>query len=129
MAFAHSKDSVFEFNSVDVSQYLTGAGAQLSGDPAEITALGDQSKAFIPGFQEGTIPIEGAFEPTAHSTFSAAFNTEVPWAYYPAGNVMGLPEITGNGILVSYEVNSEVGDLVSISGEIQMTGDVTFGTV
>lgn len=133
MAAVHGKDSVFKIQNAggaltDITAFLDNQGVAQEADPADVTTMGNQSKKYIPGLKDGKIKIEGPFDATGHTTLSGILNISRNFEYHPAGTAGGTPKATGSAILISYEVESEVGDAVKSSGELQITGDVTWGT-
>jgi hypothetical protein len=135
MATTHGSKAVFKVQDSggvlrDLSAYLTSAGLSRSADTAEITTLGSTSKTYIPGLLDGTIPIEGHYDPTVDGYLAGILGMERPFEYYPAGEPASTskPKYTGSCILTSYEASTPVDDAGSISGEFQVTGAVTRAT-
>jgi hypothetical protein len=54
--------------------------------------------------------------------------TSSTFEYHPAGTTAGLPKVSGECFVASYEVSSAVADLVTFSASLQITGAVTWGT-
>jgi hypothetical protein len=127
MSAIHGKNTKFSFGGNDLSAYLDKSGISQDGDNAEVTTFGANSKAYVPGLKDGTIPLEGPFDAAVHAILAPLFNTEGAFVYQPNGTTVGQPKATGNAILSSYEITSEVGDVEKIKGELQITGDVTWG--
>lgn len=112
----------------DASTFVNSVGNSLNRDTAETTTMKKGSKTYIPGLKDGTVPFEGPYDTAIDGTFWDLFNngTIILWEYYPAGKaVSGTPKFSGQGFITTYEVTSDVGDANAMSGELQITGDVT----
>jgi hypothetical protein len=131
--FAHGKSAVFKINDGstlrDISDVVNSSALSRSAETAEVTALGNNSKAYIPGLKDATISIEGMADITTSGYLNGVLGVSTAWEFYPAGTAAGQVKYSGNGILTSLETSAEVGGAVSISGEVQVTGDVTRATV
>lgn len=130
MATAHGSKAVFKITDAgatlrDISAFLTSAGMPRSADTAEVSTLGSLSKAYIPGLKDGTIPIEGPFDVTVDGYLQGILAASKAFEYHPQGTGTGTPKYTGNAILTSYEVSTPVDDAGTLTGEFQITGDVT----
>jgi hypothetical protein len=109
----------------DLSGFLDSEGLSRSADTAEVTVGGNTSKRYIPGLKDGTIPIDGPWDATVDGYLNGILAVERNFVYNPAGNGAGLVTYTGAAILTSYEPDTSVDDAGRISGEFQVTGDVT----
>jgi len=131
--FAHGKSAVFKINDGstlrDISNVVNSSALSRSAETAEVTALGDASKAYIPGLKDATISLEGMADVTTSGYLDGVLGVATAWEFFPAGDVAGQVKYAGTGILTSLETSAEVGGAVSISGEVQVTGDVTRTTV
>lgn len=137
MAFSHgSRAALFLADSGgvsrDISAYLNSTGITQTVDTAEVTTLGDTAKDYIPGLKDGTFPLEGKFDPTLDGYLSGIVGVNVTpraFIYYPAGTATGQPTYSGSAILTSYDIGTSVDDAATVSGELQVTGGATRGTV
>jgi hypothetical protein len=131
--FAHGKSAVFKINDGstlrDISDVVNSSSLSRSAETAEVTALGNSSKAYIPGLRDATVSIEGMADVTTSGYLDGILGTTTTWEFYPAGTAGGQVKYSGSGILTSLETSAEVGGAVSVSGEVQVTGDVTRATV
>jgi len=132
--FAHGKSAVFKIADSgatlrDISNVVNSSSLSRSAETAEVTALGNSSKAYIPGMKDATISIEGMADVTTSGYLDGILGTTTTWEFYPAGTGAGEVKYSGSGILTSLETSAEVGGAVSVSGEVQVTGDVTRATV
>lgn len=112
---------------VDVSAFGNSVGVSLNRDSAETTTFKKNSKTYIPGLKDATVPFEGPFDPAIDQQMWDLFNngTIVNFEYYPAGKgVTGTPKFTGSAFVTSYELSSAIGDANAMTGEFQVTGDV-----
>jgi hypothetical protein len=130
MAPVHGSKTVFTVQDSggvvrDLSTYLTESGLPRSADTAEVTTGGATSKKYIPGLKDGTIPIAGPWDATVDGWLNGILGVERNFVWNPAGTGTGLVTYTGAAILQSYEPGSSVDDAADLSGEFQITGDVT----
>lgn len=136
MAFSHGKDAVVKFGTVgvpgtatDISQYVTSVALPRAADVAETSTLGDASKNYIAGMKDGTVTVEGRFDPTVDTHLAGILGVNgIAFEVGPAGSGSGSPKYTGTCICQSYEVSMDVGDAVGFSADFQISGDVTRGT-
>lgn len=131
MAFSHGKDFVFKIGTagipgtpVDISQYLTGVSFPREKETAETTTMGKASKTRIAGLVDGSISIEGNYDPTVDAQLEALLeHTGTPPSFDIKPQVAGI-SYTGQCICTSYEVNGDVGSQLTFSAEFEITGDV-----
>lgn len=137
MAFVHGKNAYFSLGSagtettkVDISAYLNEVGFPQTVETAETTVFGNDSKTYVVGLKDSTISLSGLHDPTVDNQLTGALGnaTALDFLYSPEGNATGDVTYSGSAFLTSYEVSSPVGDVVTFSAELQVTGDVTRGT-
>ncbi len=135
MAFNHGSKAVFKVGSsatpavvVDISAYLTSVSDSLGADTAEVTTLGKGSKVYLAGLKDGTISIEGKFDPTVDAQLAGILAVQdVSFEYGPAGTAVTSPKYTGKLICTSYEVETGVDAEATFSAEFQITDGWTRG--
>jgi hypothetical protein len=134
MAFSHGSKASFQIDDAggtlrDITAFLTSVGLSRAADMAEVSTLGTTSKQYIPGLLDGTLPLEGPFDPTVDGYLAGilGFETARDFEYYPAGTPVGAtkPKYTGTVFLASYDIDTGMDDAATISGELQLTGAVT----
>lgn len=135
--FRHGKSAVFKVGSaatpttvVDISNTLDDVTFPRPVETGETTTFGNSAKTYVVGLTDGTISISGKFDATVDAQMAGilGFDTPVSFEYGPEGSTAGRVKYSGSAILTSYETASPVGDVVTISGEFQVTGAVTRGT-
>lgn len=112
----------------NLSQFGNSIGATFNRDTAETTTFAQGSKQYVPGLRDATVPFEGPFDDAADVIMWPLYETGeiVDFEYCPAGQgVVGTPAYTGKMFCTSYEVTSDTGGPSNMSGEFQVTGDVT----
>lgn len=112
----------------DISVFGNSTGVTFNRDTAETTTFALGSKQYVPGLKDATVPFEGPFDTDADVIMWPLYDQGVivDFEYCPAGQgVVGSPAYTGKMFVTSYEVTSDVGDTSAMSGEFQVTGDVT----
>jgi len=132
MAFVHGKSAVFKLDNasgslVDYSSYLEDISFPRSVETAETTTFGSSAKSYITGLTDATISLSGKFDATADSTIAAVVgqSATLSFEYGPAGSTGGNVKYLGECILTSYEVGATVGDAVTASVELQVSGAIT----
>jgi len=135
MAFVHGKSAVFKLDNssgslVDYSAYLEEVSMPRSIETAETTTFGSSAKSYITGLSDATISISGKFDSAADATLAAVLGqaATLSFEYGPAGSTAGLIKYSGECIMTSYEIGASVGDAVTASVELQVTGTITRGT-
>lgn len=139
MAFVHGKNTYFQLDSsagslVNLSTYLTDVGFPKSIETAETTTFGvsGSSKTYIVGLNDTTVSLSGNWDSVLDAHFAGVISAQAAgtqatgtFEYGPAGSTAGLVKYTGECIVTSYEVSNPVGDVVTFSAELQVTGAVT----
>jgi len=130
MAASHGSAAYFAIQdsggvSRDLSALIDESGIQKSADTADVSTGGSTSKKYIPGLKDGTIPVGGPWDPTIDGYLDGILAMERNFIYRPAGTGTGKVEYTGAAILTSYEPSTSVDDAARLSGEFQVTGNVT----
>lgn len=128
MAFVHGKDSYFKVASSDLSTYLNSITVSRSADTADTTAFSSGTRSYVAGLKDATITIAGMFDATVYSTIAGWLGTSQTWEYGPAGSANGRVKVSGSGIITAVELGSAVGEVVTASITIQVSGAVTDGT-
>ena len=132
MAFVHGKSATFKLDIaagtlVDYSSYLEDISFPRSVETAETTTFGSSAKSYITGLSDATISLSGKFDATADATLAGVLGqaASISFEYGPAGSASGAVKYLGEAIMTSYEVSATVGDVVTASVELQVTGAIT----
>ena len=140
MAFVHGRNAFIQLdNSAGTLTSLTSIANEvtysLSLDTAETSVFGTSAKSYITGQNDATISISGLFDQTTATTIVGAIDALVAgtlaslkWVFGPQGSATGAKKFSGTAIVTSYEIGAPVGDVVSLSVELQRTGATTIGT-
>lgn len=128
--FSHGKSAVLKVADSgavlrDISNVVNKTGLKRQAETAETSALGSSSKSYIPGLKDATISLDGMADVTTSGYLDGVLGVTTTWEFYPAGTATGSVKYSGSAILTSLETSAEVGGVVSVSGELQVTGDVT----
>jgi len=138
--FIHGKDAHFSLDNAagsltDISNTVNEVTLPRSIETAETTAFGDDDKTYIVGLGDATISVSGMFDATVNThlngvvaALKAGSVTSSTFEYGPAGSAASSPKLSGEALVTSYEIGSPVGDVVTYSLELQVTGAVTAGT-
>lgn len=132
MAFVHGKSAVFKLDNssgslVDYSAFLEDVSMPRSIETAETSTFGSSAKSYITGLTDATISVSGKFDAAADATLVAVIGQSdtLSFEYGPEGSVAGKIKYTGECIMTSYDIGATVGDAVTASVELQVSGAVT----
>lgn len=142
MAFCAAKDSKVKINAIEfgtggTTNTLRTHTLNRDKDLIDITAMGDDDRAFIEGLRNATISISGVWDPTATNGPDAALNTiftsttTVSWIFNPTGVTTfaaGSPGYTASVWCRSYSIDTPYEDAVAWSAELQVDGAITRDT-
>lgn len=134
-SFVHGKNAQFVIGATNISNVLNEASLPREIETAETTAFGTQDKTYITGLSDATVSLSGMFDATADTAINAIITNlksgsiaSASFRYGPAGSAAGKPKFEGDALITSYELSSPVGDVVTFSLELQVTGPVTGDT-
>lgn len=132
MAFIHSKNTVVTIDSADMSAYITGSSEVDRGaETHEVTAYGDDSKAYNPGLNEAKFSVDGTFDTTATTGVRDKMisiyegNAAVTIVWQPEGTGSGLVQDSCSAIMTKFTQTAPVNDMIAWSAEFQISGDIT----
>jgi len=142
MAFSHGKGAAFSLDDntgslTDISTYLDEVGFPQTIETGETTTFQSTggAKTYVVGLRDATVTLSGKFDPTVDaliegdiSSLSAGSINTVSFEYGPAGSAASAVKYSGEALITNYEVSAPVGDVVTFSCDLQVTGAVTRGT-
>ncbi len=136
----NSRDSFFSINDSggtarDLSNFIT----EIDGLPgerelAEVTALGDSGRTYIPSLQNAVITLAGIFDDSVTSGPDSVLGLLVhhtgasTFFYGPKGGATDDTGYGGAGFVRTYTLGSRIGESVTWRAEIQVSGTVTRST-
>jgi predicted secreted protein len=132
--FRHGKAASFELDStagslVNLSSGLDSISLSRAMDTAEVTTFGDSWKNYIVGLRGATISCSGHFSSThanlLDGVFADATSTSYTFKYCPESTAATSHTLTGECLMTSLEYGAAVGDKVTMSFELIVTGVVT----
>ena len=132
--FQHGKNTDFEIDdtagsSRNISDTVTNVDFPETIDTAETTAFGSTSKSYIVGLRDATISVSGIWDATVDGYIrGGAEPASRSFIFGPAGDTGGNVKYTGEAIVTNYSISNPVGDVVTYTLDLQVTGDVTRGT-
>jgi predicted secreted protein len=136
--FRHGKSARFELDNaagtlVELSDVIEDISFSQSLETAETTTMGNSAKTYITGLSDATISVSGKFDATIDAQINAVqaglSNGTIAsssWTYRANSGTVGAgnPEYQGEALITSYEVSASVGDVVTFSLELQVTGAI-----
>jgi len=133
--FRHGKNSVFKVDNsggtlTNISDVLNNVSMPREVETVETTSFGSSYRSYVVGFQNATISIEGTWDATvdAHLAGILGQDATVSFEYGPEGSTTGYVKYTGEAYMTSYETSGAVGEVVTFSAELQVSGAITRGT-
>lgn len=131
MAVVHGKDTLAYFDGYDLTSYLNDLSISRSRDTAETSTFGNEAKTYVAGMKDGTISFSGFWDGVAGGSDArlaamfAAANSVVTVGY--GADTIGNSADLAIAIETSWDTNGSIGDVVSVSGEMQATGGIDKG--
>ena len=131
--FVHGKSTDFELDdtggtSRSLANVLTSVDFPETIETAETTAFGATSKSYIVGLRDASISVSGLWDATVDGYIIGTEPATRSFIFGPAGSSSSNVKYTGECILTNYSVSAPVGDVVTFSLDLQVTGNVTRGT-
>ena len=129
--FVHGKSTDFSLDDTsgtprNISNTLTSVDFPESIDTAETTAFGSSAKSYIVGLSDVTISVSGIWDSTVDGYIAGgAEPASRSFVYGPAGSTVSNVKYTGEAIVTGYSISNPVGDVVTFSLDLQVTGAVT----
>jgi hypothetical protein len=137
MAFRHGKNGVFKLGTfavpgtvTDISTYCDEVSLPRKIDTAETTTFGAGAKTYVVGYPDATITLKGKWDSVLDAQLAAVigFDTALAFEHGPESSTTGRVKYTGNCYLTDYQTTTPVGDVVSWTGTLQVTGAFVRGS-
>ena len=135
MPFTHGKNTAIKLDNgagtiTDIKSYLSSASLERLREAAETTVFGDSEKTYIPGLRDGTVSIEGRFDPAIDLILNDDINDEATKTveFGPEGSATGKIRYSFEALITNYSMDNPMDDVAGISAELQLTGAVTRDT-
>lgn len=130
MPFVHGKNTSVLLNEFDLSAFLNSSDQTITVDTAETTAFGSSAKNYIVGQRDSTVGISGFWSGDTgdvDEVLSDALGGSITAvSIVPQGaNGLGHRAYVATAHEASYQVTGAVGDAVTISAELQVSGENT----
>ena len=128
MSFVHGSQGRVYLNGFDLSSFFKNATSNEEIGAHDTTGLGGPTaRTFMPGLVDATLSVEGLFSAavaavnTVDAVLSAATRDKGAdvWAWLPSGDVDGAAGYSLLANVTTYEIESPVDDLVSVTAEAQ----------
>lgn len=140
MAFLHGTSSRIYMGSRHLSGEIRNVTSTFERNLAEAASLLDSGMKWVPGMTEGNLEVEGFFQSDTggsgtdyiHETIKATRGVDngSHISIYPAGtDTIGNPAFIQRGETNSYEIESSVDDVVTLSMEAQSDNSADWGVM
>jgi hypothetical protein len=132
MAFTHSKKSRVLMGDGHMSGHISGYSAGSTLNLSEVTTLPDEGTTHIPGLLDGTISMNGFFDPDEGGLYDRLRATRnvaegMVTTILPDGLAVGRPAFLTIANATSFAVDASVAEAVTLSVEGQPNGGVDWG--
>jgi len=121
----------FSFDGSAIEDELNSITQTIDNTLTEVTAFADTGAEFVEGLHNGKYSLAGACDFAVNQGDSKVFGVigygERSFVFQPTGAGAGAsdPNYTGNALVTSYSITSEVGGAVTYSAGLQMNGPVS----
>lgn len=135
MAARHGKNAQFFVGSNEISSYLDTADQSIDVDTAETSTFGVGWKTFLAGLIGANLSLAGSYDGTASTgpaaVLQACITGGTAWSmkYFPGGSATGQRQHTFSGLVTNYSESAPVGDKVTFSSTVLVSGTVTSSTL
>jgi hypothetical protein len=119
-------NATFTLDGNDLSDFINNLSFGESADSLDVTTFGNKSHRKVGGLFDGAISADGIYDTTANGprdVVQPLIGTVVPIIWRPEGAGMGLPETTGDVLVVSYNETAPVAEVVSFSIALELDDD------
>lgn len=135
MSFRHGKNTAVLVDQYNISPFLNEVSSSQSIETADTSTFGTAAKTYVVGQNDATISFTGLFD-GATDAIAEIFETIIDNDSTPVitiaadgGMVVGNRAVLAEAKQTSYEVSAPVTDVVSLSGEFQVTGGLRGGVI
>lgn len=135
MPFRHGKNSAVLVDKYNISSYLNEVSSSQSIETADTSTFGTNAKTYLTGQNDATISFSGLYDGATNAIAeifeSIIDNDSTPPITIAAdgGLTVGNKAVLAQAKQTSYEVSAPVSDVVSLSGEFQVTGGMRGGVL
>jgi hypothetical protein len=131
--YRHGKNTVVLIDQFDLSGYFKESTTSRSVETSDTTAFGNSAKTYIAGLKDATMNLSGMFDGSVGAvdeTMAASLGgIDDIVTVQIEGNVVGTIAHMMEAQQTSYEVSSPVGDVVSVTAQLQADGGLESGRV
>lgn len=113
----------------NISTATTSVTLDRNADTAEVTAFGNDDKAYIAGLKDATWSVEGSRDATIEGYVDGILGSARFYRIFPEGSSSGKVYYEGTAICTAVSPSSDVGDANKWSASFQNTGAITRTTV
>jgi hypothetical protein len=128
MSKLHGRHTVFKLNAVDLSTFCNNSQVEISADSHDTTTYGKDAHVFNGGLLNGTVTVSGFYDTTAmtgpRAVIKPLVGSNVAFIHQPEGTGSGLPQDTGDCLVLKYTQTHPVADMVTWSVDLQLSDTV-----
>lgn len=130
MAFTHGKNTFISINSgaSDLSAYTNNVEFVYKVDDHDVTTFGQTGHVWQGGLKDGTLTLTGVYDNSTagpHDVLIPLLGTVCSMSYRSEGTGSGLPQITSNVLVSSYQETAPVADMVTWTCDLMLSGTLT----
>lgn len=133
MAFVHGKKTAVLVDKYDLSAFFNSVDSDRSLEAVESTTFGKDAKTYVPGLGDGSISLGGLYDGAANAvdavlqTALGATSDNVVTIVFGGAATVGNAAQLAAVIESDYKISAGVGDLVSVTADLQPDGGVYGG--
>lgn len=131
MAARHGRFASITVNSKDLSTYADNLDLSIDVDTSDTSTFGVLWKTAIAGLIGATLSLSGNYDPTVTDGPADVLmacilaGVPVPVVHKPGGTASGQRTNSFNALITNYTEGSPVGDKVTFSASVLVTGAIT----
>ena len=130
MAKQPGHNAYLSLDATDISTYTDTESLDRIRNVLEVSAFGDDDRAYIAGLRGHGLAMSGPWDPTGDAVLDGADDgAVVAFVFGPEGNDSGDVQYSGNAFFANYNISSPVDGPVTWSATFTPTGAVTRATV
>jgi hypothetical protein len=122
--FTHGKNASVYINGYEVSDHLSSVTVSGEADTVEVSTLGSDDKAYIPGMRDATVSAEGFYAGVStdiDSEMATNIGAVTTWTAVMGDDTVGSIAYGVRAVETTYEIGAEIGGAVAITIEGQVT--------
>lgn len=126
MPFVHGRNTVFTFDSVDLSAFISSINYNPTADSHDVTTYGNDAHVYEGGLLDGTLDVSGFYDDGATGPRASLIDkvgTKATYEFQPEGAGAPNAQSTGDALLLGYSESDPVNGIIQWTARFQLSGD------